>query len=95
MEAMIGFLKGRYLHKLFKRPNFCMFFSICLGKEGINEAILEFIYLVTLYLLKLDFMNYRISGKILQLDTITQSEAMRRRYRYLSHFPLTTTFQVL
>lgn len=30
----------------------------------------------------------------MQLETITQSEAMRRRYRYLSHFSLTTTFQV-
>ncbi|XP_071701669.1 uncharacterized protein [Rutidosis leptorrhynchoides] len=36
----------------------------------------------------------RINGKILQLETITQSEAMRRRYRYLSHFSLTTTFQL-
>lgn len=26
---------------------------------------------------------------------VTQTEAMRRRYRYLSHFSLTTTFQVL
>ncbi|KAL6587071.1 hypothetical protein OROMI_000049 [Orobanche minor] len=36
----------------------------------------------------------RISGKILQLETLTQSEAMRRRYRFLSHFSLTTTFQL-
>ncbi|KAJ0969264.1 hypothetical protein J5N97_022141 [Dioscorea zingiberensis] len=36
----------------------------------------------------------RISGVILELETITQSEAMRRRYRYLSHFSLTTTFQL-
>jgi hypothetical protein len=36
----------------------------------------------------------RISGKILQLETVTQSEAIRRRYRYLSHFSLTTTFQL-
>lgn len=42
-----------------------------------------------------NILNYRISGKILQLESITQSEAMRRRYRYLSHFSLTTTFQVL
>ncbi|CAI9294968.1 unnamed protein product [Lactuca saligna] len=35
-----------------------------------------------------------ISGKILQLESVTQSEAMRRRYRYLSHFSLTTTFQL-
>jgi hypothetical protein len=40
------------------------------------------------------FFNCRISGRILQLETVTQSEAMRRRYRYLSHFSLTTTFQV-
>ncbi|KAL4568101.1 hypothetical protein LXL04_023702 [Taraxacum kok-saghyz] len=41
-----------------------------------------------------DNLPQRISGKILQLETITQSEAMRRRYRYLSHFSLTTTFQL-
>ncbi|KAL8248637.1 hypothetical protein R6Q59_005505 [Mikania micrantha] len=41
-----------------------------------------------------DMLPQRISGKILQLETITQSEAMRRRYRYLSHFSLTTTFQL-
>ncbi|KAJ6401240.1 hypothetical protein OIU84_016619 [Salix udensis] len=35
-----------------------------------------------------------VSGTILQLETATQSEAMRRRYRYLSHFSLTTTFQL-
>lgn len=37
----------------------------------------------------------RINGKILELEMVTQTEAMRRRYRYLSHFSLTTTFQVL
>ncbi|KAI4387885.1 hypothetical protein MLD38_000275 [Melastoma candidum] len=36
----------------------------------------------------------RLSGRILQLETVTQTEAMRRRYRYLSHFSLTTTFQL-
>ncbi|KAK2968813.1 hypothetical protein RJ640_028206 [Escallonia rubra] len=41
-----------------------------------------------------DKLPQRISGKILQLETVTQSEAMRRRYRYLSHFSLTTTFQL-
>lgn len=41
-----------------------------------------------------EFLNCRVSGRILQLETVTQSEAMRRRYRYLSHFSLTTTFQV-
>ncbi|XP_027350497.1 RING finger protein 10 isoform X2 [Abrus precatorius] len=41
-----------------------------------------------------DMLPHRISGRILQLETITQSEAMRRRYRFLSHFPLTTTFQL-
>ncbi|XP_057437601.1 uncharacterized protein LOC130729782 [Lotus japonicus] len=39
-----------------------------------------------------DTLPHRISGRILQLETVTQSEAMRRRYRFLSHFPLTTTF---
>ncbi|XP_022750431.1 RING finger protein 10-like isoform X2 [Durio zibethinus] len=41
-----------------------------------------------------DSFPHRISGRILELETITQSEAMRRRYRYLSHFSLTTTFQL-
>jgi len=36
----------------------------------------------------------RIGGKILQLETFTQSEVIRKRFRYLSHFPLTTTFQL-
>lgn len=36
----------------------------------------------------------RIGGEILQMETVTQSEAMRRRYRFLSHFSLTTTFQL-
>jgi len=46
-------------------------------------------------LLKGELMNCRIGGRILQLDTVTQSESTRRRYRYLSHFSLTTAFQVL
>ncbi|KAJ0054690.1 hypothetical protein Pint_02521 [Pistacia integerrima] len=41
-----------------------------------------------------DMLPDRISGRILQLETVTQSEAIRRRYRYLSHFSLTTTFQL-
>ncbi|CAN4082234.1 unnamed protein product [Withania somnifera] len=41
-----------------------------------------------------DSFPNRISGKILQMETVTQSEAMRRRYRFLSHFSLTTTFQL-
>lgn len=41
-----------------------------------------------------DMLPYRISGKILQLETVTQTEAMRRRYRHLSHFSLTTTYQL-
>ncbi|KAK3183896.1 hypothetical protein Dsin_031182 [Dipteronia sinensis] len=41
-----------------------------------------------------DMLPQRISGRILQLETVTQSEAMRRRYRYLSHISLTTTFQL-
>jgi len=28
------------------------------------------------------------------METITQSEAIRRRYRFLSHFSLSTTLQV-
>ncbi|XWS40517.1 hypothetical protein CRYUN_Cryun17cG0001900 [Craigia yunnanensis] len=39
-----------------------------------------------------DSFPHRISGRILELETVTQSEAVRRRYRYLSHFSLTTTF---
>ncbi|KAL6899859.1 hypothetical protein ACP4OV_006517 [Aristida adscensionis] len=35
----------------------------------------------------------RITGKILELEIVTQSEATRKRYRFLSHFSLTTTFQ--
>lgn len=41
-----------------------------------------------------DLLPARLSGKILQFESVTQSDAMRRRYRYLSHFPLTTTFQL-
>ncbi|KAF3631600.1 putative lysosomal alpha-mannosidase-like isoform X1, partial [Capsicum annuum] len=41
-----------------------------------------------------DSLPNRISGKILQMESVTQSEAMRRRYRFLSHFSLTTTFQL-
>ncbi|XP_030512175.1 RING finger protein 10 isoform X2 [Rhodamnia argentea] len=41
-----------------------------------------------------DMLPNRISGRILQLETVTQSESTRRRYRYLSHFSLTTTFQL-
>ncbi|GMN57400.1 hypothetical protein TIFTF001_026499 [Ficus carica] len=40
-----------------------------------------------------DLLPDRIYGKILQLETVTQSEAIRRRFRFLSHFSLTTTFQ--
>ncbi|XP_039026072.1 RING finger protein 10-like isoform X2 [Hibiscus syriacus] len=41
-----------------------------------------------------DSFPHRVSGRILELETVTQSEAVRRRYRYLSHFSLTTTFQL-
>eukprot|EP00252_Welwitschia_mirabilis_P010012 TRINITY_DN23035_c0_g1_i1.p1 TRINITY_DN23035_c0_g1~~TRINITY_DN23035_c0_g1_i1.p1 ORF type:complete len:798 (+),score=151.89 TRINITY_DN23035_c0_g1_i1:152-2545(+) len=41
-----------------------------------------------------DSLPIRISGRILQLDTVSQSEDSRKRYRYLSHFPLTTVFQL-
>lgn len=55
--------------------------------------VFSWILLVQMKFLK-RFIICRISGKIVQLETITQTEAMRRRYRYLSHFSLTTTFQV-
>jgi len=29
------------------------------------------------------------------MEMLTQSEAIRKRYRYLSHFSLTTTIQVI
>lgn len=41
-----------------------------------------------------DRLPLRISGKILEFETVTQTEATRRRYRYLSHFSLTTSFQL-
>ncbi|KAK9117707.1 hypothetical protein Sjap_016654 [Stephania japonica] len=41
-----------------------------------------------------DLLPPRINGEIVQLESVIQSEAMRRRYRYLSHLPLTTTFQL-
>nr|CAD1836669.1 unnamed protein product [Ananas comosus var. bracteatus] len=41
-----------------------------------------------------DILPPRLGGKILELESVTQSEAMRRRYRFLSHFSLTTTFQL-
>lgn len=41
-----------------------------------------------------DLLPPRVSGKILELETVTQSDAMRRRYRFLSHFSLTTIFQI-
>ncbi|KAJ6837101.1 RING finger protein 10 [Iris pallida] len=41
-----------------------------------------------------DLLPPRISGEILEMEMVTQSEAIRRRYRYLSHFSLTTTFQL-
>ncbi|PON35517.1 TNF receptor-associated factor, partial [Parasponia andersonii] len=41
-----------------------------------------------------DLLPDRICGKILQLETVTQSEAIRRRLRFLSHFSLTTTLQL-
>ncbi|XP_042395861.1 RING finger protein 10-like [Zingiber officinale] len=41
-----------------------------------------------------DMLPSSINGEILELEAITQSEAMRKRYRYLSHFSLTTTFQL-
>ncbi|KAL0927014.1 hypothetical protein M5K25_001165 [Dendrobium thyrsiflorum] len=41
-----------------------------------------------------DMLPPRISGVILELEMLTQTEATRKRYRYLSHFSLTTTFQL-
>ncbi|XP_010528131.1 PREDICTED: RING finger protein 10 isoform X2 [Tarenaya hassleriana] len=41
-----------------------------------------------------DLLPPRVRGKILELETVTQSEGMRRRYRFLSHFSLTTTFLI-
>ncbi|KAK1309713.1 hypothetical protein QJS10_CPA08g00416 [Acorus calamus] len=41
-----------------------------------------------------DLLPPRIGGKILQLETVIQSGSMRKRYRFLSHFSLTTTFQL-
>ncbi|KAI3929549.1 hypothetical protein MKX01_025717 [Papaver californicum] len=41
-----------------------------------------------------DALPSTIGGEILQLESVTQSDAMRRRYRYLSHFSLTTTFKL-
>ncbi|VFQ79906.1 unnamed protein product [Cuscuta campestris] len=41
-----------------------------------------------------DRLPNRISGKILQLETMNQSEALRRRYRYLSHISLRTSIQL-
>ncbi|XP_057868844.2 uncharacterized protein LOC131075912 [Cryptomeria japonica] len=35
-----------------------------------------------------------ICGKILEMETVTQTEGIRKRYRYLSHFPLTATFKL-
>ncbi|XP_066327556.1 uncharacterized protein [Miscanthus floridulus] len=40
-----------------------------------------------------DMLPPRITAKILELETVTQSEAIRKRYRFLGHFSLTTTFQ--
>ncbi|XP_047333931.1 RING finger protein 10 [Impatiens glandulifera] len=39
-------------------------------------------------------LPHRIGGKILELESVTQSEAIRKRYRFISHFSLTTTFQL-
>lgn len=41
-----------------------------------------------------DMLPPRISGEIVEIEVLTQSEAMRKRYRYLSHFPLTTSIQL-
>ncbi|XWS17421.1 hypothetical protein CRYUN_Cryun33cG0065900 [Craigia yunnanensis] len=41
-----------------------------------------------------DSFPHRISGRILEIETVTQLEAVRKRYQYLSHFSLTTTYQL-
>ncbi|MQM14200.1 hypothetical protein Taro_047129 [Colocasia esculenta] len=41
-----------------------------------------------------DSLPDSIGGQIIQLETVTQSEAARKRYRFLSHFSLTTSFQL-
>lgn len=41
-----------------------------------------------------DSLPPSICGRILELETVTQTEGMRKRYRYLSHFPLTATFKL-
>lgn len=40
-----------------------------------------------------DRLPSRISGKILEMEMLTQSEAIRKRYRFLSHLSLTTAIQ--
>ncbi|KAG9141899.1 hypothetical protein Leryth_009278 [Lithospermum erythrorhizon] len=41
-----------------------------------------------------DRIPNRIRGKILQMEMVTQSEATRKRFRYLSHISLTTAYQL-
>ncbi|EFJ21418.1 hypothetical protein SELMODRAFT_443565 [Selaginella moellendorffii] len=36
----------------------------------------------------------RVEGKILEMEAMIQTELLRKRYRYLSHLPLTSTFQL-
>jgi hypothetical protein len=35
-----------------------------------------------------------LEAQVLELESVTQTDATRKRYRYLSHLPLTSTFQV-
>ncbi|XP_068656370.1 uncharacterized protein [Aristolochia californica] len=41
-----------------------------------------------------DLLPSRINGKILQLEALSLSETVRKRFRFLSHFSLTTTLQL-
>lgn len=62
--------------------------------QAMDWELLSFIRLFVISHNCLCFPICRISGKILEFETVTQTEATRRRYRYLSHFSLTTSFQV-
>jgi hypothetical protein len=35
-----------------------------------------------------------LEAQVLELESVTQTDATRKRYRYLSHLPLTSTFQL-
>jgi hypothetical protein len=35
-----------------------------------------------------------LEAQVVELESVTQTDATRKRYRYLSHLPLTATFQL-